>query len=137
VVTGSRDIGGMILRVRGVILMILLLPFAAACNPDYGVACLQPDPPALLFYVRSARTGVRLDSLTGTVTSKGEVNALRCLTVGGLEECNGWAHGSTAIAHIERAGYLPWDSGSIAIARTSGACSSVILKKVTVDLSPQ
>ena len=123
------------MRARGVLMLGFPLLLASACGS--GVSCLQPDPPALLLYVSSAQTGQRLDNLSGTVTSRGETDSLACFPVNGLEECDGWAYGSSATVHVERAGFMPWDSGPVRIDYTSTDCPAVILKKLNIQLTPQ
>ena len=113
-----------------------MLVLAAGCRSD--AVCLQDDPPALVFYTRSAATGIRLDSVSGTVTSRGEINPFECgHAEGGPEVCEGWASGPAAIIHLARAGFTSWDTVGVAIDRTSGDCPRPILKALNVNLQPQ
>jgi hypothetical protein len=119
---------------RPVVTLTLLAALgSAACEQDY--LCTTDDPPALLISAVSAANGVRLTSLSGTVTSQGDVLPLGCHTSASGYECNSWPRGDFADIHLESAGYAAWDTTGVRIEYSEG-CRKPILKRIEAEMTP-
>lgn len=113
------------------VLMVILT--LGACQSD--VACLTDDPFALHLIVRDRVSGVRLDGISGSVTSGPNTRPLVCFRDTGQEECYGWAAGSRAALHVIRTGSATWDTTGVQVTRV-GACSRPVLRDLDVRLQP-
>lgn len=105
----------------------------AACAED-GL-CIQDDPFELVITARSSMTDEPLSGLSGYTRSSGFQNALHCVD-GDRQVCYGQIAGSRGAVHLEREGYLPWDTTNVRIARTGGQCPRPIEKHLEAGMVP-
>jgi hypothetical protein len=107
----------------------------SACQQNY--LCTLDDPPSLLIKARSSIDGTYLTGLGGTVTSKGYVLPIGCVTGDTGDECNMHARGATADIHLEREGYADWDTVNVKLSWSgTEGCVKPILKRVEAVMEP-
>lgn len=117
---------------RALATIVILTLALGACQSDF--LCPQDDPPALGLIVRDLATGVRLDGVSGTVTSRSYTRPVMCYTFNGQEACHGWAREGYAAIHLERLGSLPWDTTGVQIAYTGDDCGRPIERDIEVRM---
>jgi hypothetical protein len=113
----------------------LLVFWLTACQSD--VDCQPEDPPAVTLTASSAVTGLRLDSLSGVVTSGSESRPLICFSTNGVDVCQGWANGTRVAINVTRNGYRSWDTTDVRIDGTGGRCNRLVTKQLSVALQPE
>lgn len=115
---------------------LVALTGSLACTQDY--LCTTEAHPSLLITARSARFGELLTGLSGAVTSKGHVLPIGCVVLSGGDHCEVFAGGESADIHLERTGFMPWDTTNVRLQWSdAGGCRYPILQRVEARMEPE
>ena len=113
---------------------LILALGTAACQ---GVnLCIQEELPSLRLTVRPSGGGDPLTGVTGTAIS--DVNrTFACPVEDGAARCWVNGYGESVDLHLEREGYLPWDSANVRLMWSDvEGCNYPILKQVETEMVP-
>ncbi len=102
-----------------------------------AVDCIQDDPPELIITARSTADGVLLDGLSGFVQDNRYARDLICFADGDHDKCYGNATSQPVKVHVERNGFLPWDTASVHLEWTGGDCPRPVAKYIEVAMTPE
>ena len=117
---------------RGCVLALLVA--VASCRGADD--CTLGDPFELRITATSIVSGESLNELSGFTRTGQSQHSLHCSPADEQRTCFGQVSGLQSDVHLERAGYLPWDTTNVRAIRGGTGCGYTTEKHLEVEMVP-